>query len=60
METVKVLLAASAAVNAGNSYGNAPIHAALMGGHRAVRAIIPTVAKRKRSLLPSLYGWVWS
>lgn len=38
METVKVLLAASAAVNAGNSYGNAPIHAALMGGHRAVRA----------------------
>ncbi|CAM9965388.1 unnamed protein product [Ectocarpus sp. 4 AP-2014] len=36
METVKVLLAASAAVNAGNSYGNAPTHAALMGGHRAV------------------------
>lgn len=34
---VRALVDASAAVNAGNSYGNAPIHAALIGGHRAVR-----------------------
>lgn len=37
LEAVKVLVAASAEVNAGNTYGNAPIHSALIGGHRAVR-----------------------
>lgn len=40
LEAVRVLVDASAAVNAGNSYGNAPIHAALIGGHRAVRQLI--------------------
>lgn len=37
LEAVEALVAASADVNSGNSYGNAPIHGALVAGHRAVR-----------------------
>lgn len=39
LDAVELLIAASASVNTGNSYGNAPINGALTSGSRAVRWI---------------------
>ncbi|CAM9721346.1 unnamed protein product, partial [Hapterophycus canaliculatus] len=39
LEAAKLLVRASATVNTGNSYGNAPIYAALIAGHREARIV---------------------
>lgn len=44
LEVAKMLVAASAPINAGNAYGNCPINSALIGGHRGVSGLL-VVAK---------------